>query len=457
MLNSKSEFLVNVSVIMPSLNVAPYIRECVESVLSQTLQEIEVLCVDAGSTDGTLEILEGYAAGDARVRVIKSDRKSYGHQVNLGIREARGQYIGIVETDDFIDASMYQELYSYVGNRCPDFVRCGFYDYAEIGERKIVCESSLNSLSDVLGERIDLQKDREKGFLVLNRIWAGIYRRDFLLEKEIKLNETPGASYQDTSFSMLVGLLAETGTYIGGSYYYYRRNNENSSVKSSDKWRCVVDELEYVAQEMIKRGIYSADTQLYIWKYKPVFYFWNFLRLPEKERGQFLDVIRWELEKYTEDRTLYQSLSDGQKEMVRMMKDREAAECYFVRKEALEKKYKRLIALIEQGEKCALVSAGRYGERMLLLQDIVGVRYIDAVADNNIERQGQVWNGYVLMGIPEAVHKYGQHWFIVANRKHAGEIREQLTKAGIQENKTIVFDEILSAPEMMELVMVDKL
>lgn len=455
MLNSGSRSRVYVSVIMPSLNVVKYIRECMESVLKQTLREIEVLCVDAGSTDGTVEILEEYASKDARVHILKSDQKSYGHQINLGIEAARGQYIGIVETDDFIDSLMYQKLYSYVGNDAPDFIKCGFYDYAEMGERKLFCESSLNGLPEALGKPVDLQKEREKGFWVLNRIWAGIYRRDFLLEKDIRFNETPGASYQDTSFSMLVGLLADTGIYIEGSYYYYRRNNEGSSVKSSAKWRCVVDELEYVEQEMIKKGKYSADAKMFIWKYKPVFYFWNFLRLPEKERGQFLKEVRWELEKYTEDSTLYHSLSDGQKEMVEVMKDRKAAECYFARKGALEKKYKELIALIKRGGKCVMVSAGSYGEKMLSLQEIVGLQYIDAVADNNVERQGCVWNGYVLMSISEAVHKYGQHWFVVANRKYAEEIRAQLTGVGVHENKILVFDESMSAPEMINLIMGD--
>jgi len=457
MVNSKNGAQICVSVILPSLNVAQYIRECVESVLNQALQEIEILCIDAGSTDGTLDILEEYALEDARIRIIKSDQKSYGHQVNLGIRAARGEYIGIVETDDFIDMLMYQKLYSYVGNDSPDFVKCGFYDYAEMGERKVVCESSLKGLPGELGKLINLQKEREKGFWVLNRIWAGIYRRDFLLEKEIKFNETPGASYQDTSFSMLVGLLADTGIYIEGSYYYYRRNNENSSVKSSAKWRCIVDELEYVEHEMIKKGKYSADVQLYIWKYKPVFYFWNFLRLPEKERGQFLDQIRWELEKYMEDSALYHSLSDSQKEMVDVMANREASECYFAKEEELVKKYEELIALVKQGGKFVLVSAGRYGGKMLLLQEMMGIQYIDAVADNNVERQGCVWNGYVLMSISEAVHKHGKHWFIVANSKHSEKIREQLMREGIPEDKVLVFDSILSAPEMIELAAEEKL
>ena len=91
--------------------MAGYIRECIQSVGKQTLREIEILVVDAGSTDGTREILEEFACNDARIRIISSDKKSYGYQVNIGISLARGEYIGIVDTDDFIVPEMYEKLY----------------------------------------------------------------------------------------------------------------------------------------------------------------------------------------------------------------------------------------------------------------------------------------------------------------------------------------------------------
>ena len=99
-----------ISVIMPSLNVAPYIRECMDSVLCQSLKNIEILCIDAGSTDGTWEILEEYARKDVRVQLIRSDKKSYGYQMNLGLKAANGEYIGIVETDDYILPETFEEL-----------------------------------------------------------------------------------------------------------------------------------------------------------------------------------------------------------------------------------------------------------------------------------------------------------------------------------------------------------
>ena len=102
---------IAVSIIMPSLNVANYIEECLASAVNQTLKEIEIICIDAGSTDGTAEIIERYAEKDKRIRLIKTEFKSYGAQVNLGIRLARGYYIAILETDDYVSCDMYENLY----------------------------------------------------------------------------------------------------------------------------------------------------------------------------------------------------------------------------------------------------------------------------------------------------------------------------------------------------------
>ena len=129
--------MIKVSVLMPSLNVVRYIRECMESVISQTMEEMEILCIDAGSTDGTLEILEEYVRKDRRVRLIKADKKSYGYQMNLGLKEALGEYIGVVETDDFILPNMYEKLYTFAKKNNADYVKSDFdiFTTLEDGQR----------------------------------------------------------------------------------------------------------------------------------------------------------------------------------------------------------------------------------------------------------------------------------------------------------------------------------
>ena len=87
-----------VSVIMPSLNVEAYIRQCLDSVTRQSLEELEIVCIDAGSTDGTKEILSDYAKKDTRIVLLHSDQKSYGRQVNMGFDYASGEYVAVLET-----------------------------------------------------------------------------------------------------------------------------------------------------------------------------------------------------------------------------------------------------------------------------------------------------------------------------------------------------------------------
>ena len=103
-----------ISVIMPSLNVARYYEKCMDSVLSQTFEDFEVLSVDAGSTDGTLEMIERYQAKDSRVRLLRSPVKSYGAQMNLAMDAAEGKYIAIVETDDCAEPDMLECLHDAI-------------------------------------------------------------------------------------------------------------------------------------------------------------------------------------------------------------------------------------------------------------------------------------------------------------------------------------------------------
>ena len=134
---------LQITVIIPSLNRVDSIRECLSSVMVQTLEQMEILCIDAGSTDGTLEILEECALQDKRIEVVQTERKSYGYQVNLGIRLAKGMYIGIVETDDSVDISMYQSLYEQAEkNAWPDFVKSGFYEVKDLDRKSTRLNSS---------------------------------------------------------------------------------------------------------------------------------------------------------------------------------------------------------------------------------------------------------------------------------------------------------------------------
>lgn len=222
-----SEDNPKISVIMPSYNVGQFMDKCLASVSNQTLKDIEILCVDAGSGDETLDIIEKYAASDSRIRLIHSDMKSYGHQMNLGISNAKGTYIGIVETDDYVDERMFEALYDITQNGTTDISKVNFHHLYD--------DDPENFRSRIDASKKGLPEDKFKLKNNLNFIkghpciWAAIYKRSFLMEKDIRFMEEPGAGWVDNPFLFETSIRAESITYKDEPFYYYRELNPESS------------------------------------------------------------------------------------------------------------------------------------------------------------------------------------------------------------------------------------
>ena len=273
----------NVSVIMPSLNVAPYIRECMESVVNQTLNDIEIICVDAGSTDGTLEVLEEYAARDQRITLIHSDMKSYGYQMNLGIAAAKGEYIGIVETDDFVAPDMFEILYDSAKRKNAEVVKSNYYEYNTLSNSSKKCN---NNLGLKYGKVIS-PANNARILRTVPSIWSGIYKKSFLSTNNIQFLETPDASFQDTGFILKVFLSAHRVLLLKDAFVYYRTDNENSSVNSGEKAYCICEEIDSVQKFISERPEKKAVFQEYLWAKYFDTYMWNYYRISDHLRLDF--------------------------------------------------------------------------------------------------------------------------------------------------------------------------
>ena len=250
---------VKVSLILPSLNVGSYIAECLESALHQTLRmrELEIICVDAGSTDGTLETIEEYAKIDSRIQVIKSDQKSYGHQMNLGIRAARGEYIGILETDDIVPPEMYEELYEVASRNRADLVKADFYRFTGSGKemQKELIRVTGNK-QEAYRRVLDVSTQKDCFNFVMNT-WSGIYRREFLLENNIWHHESPGAAFQDNGFWFQTFLHAKRACFVNKAYYMNRRDREDSSVFDVKNVFAICEEYDWIEEKL------KEDPKLY--------------------------------------------------------------------------------------------------------------------------------------------------------------------------------------------------
>ena len=216
-----------ISVIMPSYNGAKFIKQSLESVVNQSFEDIEIICVDAGSTDGTLDILKDYST-DSRVKILNSDVKSYGHQINMGIDNANGEYMGIVETDGCIHEKMYETLYGMTKKGQADIAKVNFYHYYDSQENPKFYISEIKK-NVPTNEFFTVYDDAD----ILNghpSIWAAIYKKSFLTENNIKFMEASG--WIDTPFLFETALLAKSIVYNHKPFYFYRELNHDSSTKN---------------------------------------------------------------------------------------------------------------------------------------------------------------------------------------------------------------------------------
>lgn len=243
-----------VSVLMPSLNVGAYIREALASVCSQTLKDIEIICIDAGSTDGTLEIIKEFAAKDPRMRILHSEVKSYGRQMNLGLDAAKGKYIGIVETDDAVLPRMFERLSAVADASRADVVKADHIRFTgepvPSGGEWTVMPCAQNPA--LYGKTVDPRKDRRA--VPFSIICGNLYRRSFLESGHIRFNETSGASYQDIGFLMQTTFLARRMHFLRESFYLYRRDNPDSSINSKGKAFAVCGEFGFIREKLMSRS-----------------------------------------------------------------------------------------------------------------------------------------------------------------------------------------------------------
>jgi len=241
---------IKVSVIMPSLNVAGYIEKAVRSVCMQSLSEIEIVCIDAGSTDGTWEILNRLAGEDSRIILVKSDRKSYGYQVNCGIEMARGEYIAILETDDYISNRMYEKLYCTAKDEEYEYVKCDYAAYwtQDNGKpymihRKAILSEELYDKNICPIEYISLATDDWY-------LWNGIYKKSFLDKSRIFFSESEGAAFQDIGFLHKTIIGAKKVRYIHGEYYYYCIDREGASSNSKNDLKYAYQEYKMIYESL---------------------------------------------------------------------------------------------------------------------------------------------------------------------------------------------------------------
>lgn len=223
---------MKVSIIVPCYNAEKYISESLDSILNQTYKNIEIICVDDGSTDKTREVIEEYAKNDSRITLICQENSYAGIARNNGIKNANGKYIMFLDADDFFEKNMIEVLLESALKNNSDIVLCGAYKFDNITNNvtdfnNILRKNLIPENQDVFNAK-DIPKD------ILNVTWDAtwnkLFRLDFIKENNLTFQDTKVS--EDVVFNRLAMILAERISFVDKSLIYYRVNNNLSLVGS---------------------------------------------------------------------------------------------------------------------------------------------------------------------------------------------------------------------------------
>lgn len=278
----------SVSVIVPVCNVERYLRECLQSVFDQTLGDLEVICVNDGSTDGSPALLREIAASDARIRIIDKENAGYGAAVNDGIDASTGEYVTILDADDLLPGDACESMLAFAReNGDLDFLKADAkvftgpegnrtYDYVPASTFSQWYEAPFASRNDPGRIRA--------------RVGApGLYKKAFLDEYGIRLHESPGASFQDTGLWTLCTFAGRNVRYLDKCCYLIRRDNPDSSEKNPAKVYCICDEYDFIRSRIEEMDVDRDACRRACAFFRHQGYRWNLGRIADEFRLEFLD------------------------------------------------------------------------------------------------------------------------------------------------------------------------
>lgn len=428
-----------ISVILTVHNAQDSLRECVKSVCDQSFREIEILCIDGGSVDASPEILRELALEDNRIRIINDKNTSYGHKVNIGMDIAKGKYISILESDDLYKKEMLEHLYMLAEQYDVDFVDSDYIGIYYVDG--IRCEIPISKYgNNQCYDRLQTIRDRDRILQSsTGAIWTGLYKKDFLVKNHIRMFESAGAAYQDTSFRFLVSALAERVFHSKEHLYLYRIDNVNSSIHDMEKIFTISKEYDFLKDQISSRGFGDEVWDgFYKWKYGS--YFWNVGRLDSSARTVFIEHYKKELQ----DDILNSRIRRGttlQEQYTFLMLDD-------------EDKFIRLVEDFHDGGNLGVHHLHRMVEFLKDKNVIIfgsGIRAksiidilkgtpikIQCVCDNDSLKWHTRIAEYDIYSVEETYRLYPEHVYVIPHGKYEDEMKNQLEDLGVKKSNIYI-------------------
>lgn len=225
--NRKKSEHPKVSVIVPVYKVDRYLTKCLNSIVHQTMDEIEIIVVDEGDYDRCREIIDYFAKKDPRIVAPHQKNGGYGSSCNLGIRMAKGKYISIIESDDYIHPEMCERMYDYAERLGADVVKAPYIEHLQGGDRE--CPFRARMAESLPSFKLFSMKEFGEMLEIHAALWSGLYKTEYLRQKNIYFVEAKGAAYVDVGFRISTLINTERVAWLDEAFYYYRVDSEGSS------------------------------------------------------------------------------------------------------------------------------------------------------------------------------------------------------------------------------------
>ena len=285
--------MIKVSVIIPVYNVEKYLRQCMDSVVTQTLEEIEIICVDDGSTDHSVEILQEYAALDSRVKILEQKNAGAGAARNNGMRHASGKYLSFLDADDFFDVQMLEKAYKKAEEDHADIsvYKCDMYytDRREYAPANWVLKEA--NLPDY--QPFSFRQVSGNVFMTfMGWAWDKLFLREFVDKYQLEFQEQ--RTTNDLFFVYSAMVLAQRISIVPEVLVHQRRDAEESLSKTREKsWTCFYEGLKALKAELVKYDLYRELEKEYI-NYALHFTLWNYETLAEPTKSKLKEKLNAE-------------------------------------------------------------------------------------------------------------------------------------------------------------------
>ncbi len=288
-----------ISVIVPVYNVEEYLPQCLDSLINQTLKDIEIICVNDGSTDNCLEILQAFAERDNRIKVIDQENRGQGIARNRGIDLARGEYIGFVDPDDWVINEMYAEMYNKAITLNSDIVICNSVRKQYNGHSWKI-NYMIKAVSKTCNKEIKVDENRniEKSviydtlMIAPHHAWNKIYKASLIKENKIRFSDL--RCFEDCIFVLKSLIEAERVSYISQPFYKYMVRKQSTSIKINNRFELLLNVISEMKEYCDEKHL-TNELQLNFDYFSVMNFIWTWNNVDRKEKKKMLGIAREKL------------------------------------------------------------------------------------------------------------------------------------------------------------------